>query len=87
MKAVHGNVIIQPDWEAEDKVGSIWMPQIRHRELPNTGTVVARPREDSYEFVQGDRVIFNRLNQQIFEHNGKRLTRVKLKDVLAIIDK
>jgi co-chaperonin GroES (HSP10) len=82
-----GKVFILPDWDKEEKSGSIFLPQCRIRDLPNTGVIVAVRAAEPVEFKVGDHVVYNRYKQQLTDIPGEKqtLTRVKIEDVLALI--
>ena len=85
IRPVNKTCFIRPDWGQEEKAGSIILPQVRMRELPNTGVVKAIAGDSDAEFSVGDHVIYDRHTQHLIEIEGERLTRVKVEDVQAIL--
>lgn len=76
---------IAPDFRPE-RIGSIFIPgKVAHRDLPNTGTVRYLHPKANVEFKIGDRVAYNRHAQELWEIRDEKLTKVKTKDVIAIL--
>ena len=85
IRPVNKTCFIRPDWEQEEKAGRFFLPQVRMRDLPNTGVVKAIARDSDAEFNVGDHVIYDRHTQHLIEIDGERLTRVKVEDVQAVL--
>lgn len=76
---------IAPEFRAA-KIGRIHIPATAaHKDLPNTGTVKYLNPKAKVDFKVGDRVLYNRHAQELWEINDEKLTKVKLKDVMAIL--
>ena len=76
---------IAPEFRPE-KVGSIFIPgTAAHKELPSVGRVKYLHPKAKCDFKTGDRVVYNRHAQELWEINDEKLTKVKLTDVMAIL--
>ena len=59
LQPLNGRVLIKPDDEVVEKVGSLYVAGISV-EKPNTGRVLALPPEGVDGLAAGDRVVFKR---------------------------
>lgn len=86
MKAVGNKCFILPDWDNEDKHGSLFLPKVRQRDLPRTGVVKSLPANAVCDFKEGNKVIYDYHKQQLVNVPGEPLTlaHVKIEDVLAV---
>lgn len=87
MKALGQNCFILPNWDQEEmSAGGLHLPRCRMRDLPCTGVVKSLPAGAQCEFKVGDQVLFDLHKQQLTDVPGERLTltKVKIKDVLAV---
>jgi hypothetical protein len=87
MRAVGTKCFIEPAWDVEEKSGEIFLPAVRHRDLPRTGIVKSVPRGAVCEFKEGDKVVYDFHKQQLINVPGHPITlaQVAIKDVLAVI--
>lgn len=68
------------------KIGAMFIPgTAAHKDLPNVGIVKYLNPKAKPDFKVGDRVLYNRHAQELWEVNDEKLTRVKLDDVMAIL--
>lgn len=86
MRAVGNRCFILPDWDNEEKSGAIFLPKVRHRDLPNIGVVKSLPPDAKAEFKEGDRVIYNRHKSQLVNVPPEpyTLVMVKIEDVMGV---
>jgi co-chaperonin GroES (HSP10) len=87
VRAIGEKCFIEPDWENEDKsAGGLFLPKVRHRDLPRTGRVISLPSGAKCDFKEGDRVVYDYHKQQLINVPGHPITlaHVKIEDVLAI---
>jgi co-chaperonin GroES (HSP10) len=87
MRATGNRCFILPNWDSEDKAGKLFLPKVRHRDLPKTGKVISIPPGASAEFKEGDTVIYDYHKSQLVNVPGEPLTMamVKITDVMAVI--
>lgn len=86
LKTAGKTIIILPDWAKEEKYGSIHLPGVRNRDLPNTGLIVGTNPNEAHEFGLGHRVVFDRHKQQLMDVAGEKVAVVKAEDVMAILE-
>lgn len=86
MRAVGKKCFILPDWDSEDKVGELYLPAHRQRELPRTGIVQSIPDNVECEFKEGQRVVYDYHKQQLVNVPGQPMTlaHVAIKDVWGV---
>ncbi|MEQ8352509.1 MAG: co-chaperone GroES [Leptospiraceae bacterium] len=92
VKPLSDRIVIVPREEAEEKVGSIYIPDSA-QEKPLEGTVeaVGPGRVENGERVtptvkKGDRVLYGKYSGTEIKTDGKEMLIVREADILAILD-
>lgn len=93
IRPTRGNVLIAPDPDPA-MAGRIFIPeQIRNRDMPSIGTVLAiggrlKTKKGVLvepEFKPGDKVLFRKFSGLFVDFRGKRFVQVKIHDIEAVI--
>lgn len=91
IKPLGDRVLVRPLDEAEDKVGSIYIPDTA-KEKPQEGSVEAvgpgRTEDGKViapEVKVGDKVLYGKYSGTEIKHNGEEMMIIRESDILAIL--
>jgi chaperonin GroES len=92
IKPLGDRVLVEPKKEAEEKIGSLYVPDTA-KEKPQEGTVVSvgsGKYEDGklipLEVKVGNKVLYGKYSGTEIKQNGKEYLIIRESDILAIVD-